>query len=228
VLDKLIVMGPQGCGKGTQAKRLKERYDLVHIAVGDILRWNVQSHTKLGTRVRRIMASGLMVPDDIIEEVVHRRLDEHDWNYGFILDGFPRNRTQTEFLLENYNLDGVIYIDVPDDVVIERMLARRVCARCGLDYNLIAHRPVVAETCDVCSGRLLTREDDQPEAIRRRLTEYHHQTQPVVDSFRRRKPILVVDGTRSPDEIAAQIRDWLEPPAERAERAAEGRHTVAV
>src|SRR5690606_31343789 len=132
-MHKYIIMGVQGCGKGTQAKLLAKAYDLVHISVGDIFRWNIQSHTKLAARIQRIMDSGQLVPDDIVEEIVKRRLDDHDWNYGFILDGFPRNKPQATFFLESYDIDAVIWIDVPDDVVLQRMQSRRLCAHCGVD-----------------------------------------------------------------------------------------------
>src|SRR3954462_1261117 len=124
-MHKYIIMGVQGCGKGTQAKLLKEELDLVHVSVGDDFRWHIQSHTKLGARIKRLVAAGQLVPDDDVEEVVKTRLDLHDWNYGFILDGFPRNLTQAAFFLESYDVDAVILIDVPDAVVLERILSRR-------------------------------------------------------------------------------------------------------
>src|SRR5262249_14559303 len=123
-MHKYVIMGVQGCGKGTQAKKLKEELDLVHISVGDTFRWHVQSHTKLGARIKRIVALGQLVSDDVVGEVVKSRLDQHDWNYGFILDGFPRNRTQAEFFLESYDVNAVIQIDVPDEMVMERILSR--------------------------------------------------------------------------------------------------------
>ena len=138
---KYVIMGIQGCGKGTQAKMLCKDFDLVHISVGDIFRWHIQSHTKLAARIGRSTAAGELVSDDIVEEIVRGRLDQHDWNFGFILDGFPRNRRQAEFFLESYDIDAVIQIDLADQVVLDRVLNRRLCSRCGLDYNLIFHRP---------------------------------------------------------------------------------------
>jgi len=123
-MHKYIIMGPQGCGKGTQARLLCQDYDLVHISIGDIFRWNMKNHTKLAARVQRIMNQGRLVPDEIVHEVVRKRLDEHDWNYGFVLDGFPRTRAQAEFLFENYNLDKAIYLDVPSEVVYQRVMHR--------------------------------------------------------------------------------------------------------
>jgi adenylate kinase len=208
-MHKYLVMGAQGCGKGTQAKMLERDFDLVHISVGDIFRWHIHSHTKLAARIRRIVASGALVPDDIVEDVVKTRLDQHDWNYGFILDGFPRNRCQAEFFLESYDIDAVILIDVPDQVVLERVLSRRLCPGCNLDYNLIHHRPAVADTCDVCGTRLVARPDDTPAAIRERLGDYHAKTEPILDLFRRKELVVVVDGTQAPLQVQQDIRRRL-------------------
>src|SRR5271170_6087869 len=176
-------MGIQGSGKGTQAKLLADDLQLEHVSVGDIFRWNVQHHTKLGAQVKRIMASGHLVDDDLVESVVRDRLNAHDWNFGFIVDGFPRNARQAEFFLETYDIDGVINLDLPDDEVRRRVLARRVCSQCGLDYNLIAQRPQIEDTCDVCRGSLRAREDDNPEALAARLADYHQQTKPLLEIF---------------------------------------------
>jgi adenylate kinase len=208
-MDKYIIMGPQGCGKGTQAKRLAERYDLTHISVGDIFRWNIQSHTKLAARIKRIMDAGKLVPDEIVGQVVRRRLDDHDWNYGFILDGFPRNLTQAECFLASYDVDAVILIDVPDDVVLERVLARRLCPECGLDYNLMYHRPEVENCCDVCGGVLELRSDDRPDAVQARLADYHSQTEPVLELFRAKDLVIEVDGTAAIDDLHETICNRL-------------------
>src|ERR671912_229077 len=145
---KYVIMGVQGSGKGTQAKLLADDLDLVHISVGDIFRWNVEHHTKVGAQVRRTMAAGELIDDAVVEAVVRRRLDEHDWNYGFVVDGFPRNAVQAAFFLESYDIDGVILLEMPDAEVARRVLARRLCPGCGLDYNLLGNRPVEPEVCD--------------------------------------------------------------------------------
>jgi adenylate kinase len=215
-MRKYIVMGVQGSGKGTQAKLLATALDLEHISVGDIFRWNVEHHTKLGAQVRRIVADGELVPDDLVERVVRRRLDDHDWNYGFIVDGFPRNQPQARFFLESYDLDAVILLEVPDSLVERRILSRRLCSRCGLDYNLISHRPADPDVCDVCGGRLVARADDTPEAVRTRLRDYHAKTKPVLDLFRTKEKILAVDATRPVDDVQGEIRTRLgvhRPPA---------------
>ena len=180
-MRKYVIMGVQGSGKGTQSAMLAADLDLVHIAVGDIFRWNVQNHTKLGAQVRRTMAEGELVSDDLAEGVVKDRLSQHDWNFGFIIDGFPRNKRQAEFFLESYDIDGVIYLDLPDSEVRRRVMARRLCENCGMDYNLIANSPQVEGQCDACGGKLVQREDDTEEALAVRLREYHSKTNPVLE-----------------------------------------------
>jgi adenylate kinase len=209
---KYVIMGVQGSGKGTQASMIAADLDLVHIAVGDIFRWNVQHHTKLGAQVRRTMAAGLLVSDDLVEGVVRDRLSQHDWNYGFIVDGFPRNERQAEFFLESYDIDGVIHLDLPDSEVRRRVLARRLCSGCGMDYNLIASSPREPGRCDVCGSALVTREDDTEEALAVRLREYHEKTNPVLAIFARKEYVLTVDATPAPEEIQHQIRLKLNLP----------------
>jgi adenylate kinase len=211
-MRKFIIMGIQGSGKGTQAKLLADDLDLEHISVGDIFRWNVQHHTKIGAQVKRIMASGYLVGDDLVESVVRERLSSHDWNFGFIVDGFPRNARQAEFFLESYDIDGVINLHLPDEEVHRRVLARRLCSQCGLDYNLIAHRPRDENTCDVCHGVLVARADDNPEALAVRLSEYHEQTRPLIEIFQRKEYVATVDATLSVEEVQATIRESFDLP----------------
>ena len=209
-VHKYVIMGIQGSGKGTQAKLLCSELDLVHISVGDMFRWNVQYHTKVGAQVRRTMAAGALVDDDLVESIVRERLAVHDWNYGFVVDGFPRNARQAEFFLETYDIDAVIVLDLPDAEVMRRVLARRLCSACGLDYNLIAHRPKTDDTCDVCDGALIVREDDNPEALQARLLDYHTKTKPILDLFERKEFMVTVDATRAVAEVQADIRRLLQ------------------
>jgi adenylate kinase len=205
-MRKFVIMGIQGSGKGTQAKLLAEDLDLEHFSVGDIFRWNVQHHTKRGAQVMRTLASGRLVEDDLVESVVRESLAAHDWNFGFIIDGFPRNARQAEFFLESYDIDGVINLYLPDEEVARRVLSRRVCADCGLDYNLMAHRPQVEGTCDICHGKLIARADDNPEALAVRLASYHEETKPLIAIFERKEIVATFDAMLSVEELQASIR----------------------
>ena len=206
-MRKYVIIGLPGSGKGTQGTILAADLDLVHISVGDIFRWNVQNHTKMGAQVRRIMAAGELVGDDMAEAVTAERLAQHDWNYGFVIDGFPRNARQAEFFLESYDIDSVIHLDMPDSEVRRRILARRLCSGCGMDYNLIQSRPQEEGVCDVCGGNLVTREDDTEEALAVRLRDYHEKTDPVLDLFRRKEYVAAIDARATREEIQQAIRD---------------------
>ena len=216
-MRKFVIMGVQGSGKGTQAKLLADDLELEHISVGDIMRWNVQHHTKLGAQVRRVVASGRLVSDETVDAVVRQRLADHDWNYGFIIDGFPRSAGQAEFFLETYDIDGVINLDLPDAEVSRRVLARRLCSQCGLDYNLIGNRPKVQDVCDVCGGHLAAREDDNPEALAVRLAEYHAQTKPLIEIFQRKEFVATIDATAPVRDVQAAIRNHFALPPLREE-----------
>jgi adenylate kinase len=167
----------------------------------------VQNHTKLGAHVRRVIAAGHLLDHVVLERVIQERLTNHDWNYGFVIDGFPRNARQAEFFLESYDIDGVINLELPDDDVVGRVLARRLCSGCGLDYNLIAHRPKIEDVCDVCRSPLGVRTDDHPEALAVRLREYHDKTRPVIELFQRKEFVANIDARRSKEEIQAEIRE---------------------
>ena len=219
-MRKYVVMGVQGSGKGTQSELLAADLDLVHISVGDIFRWNVTNHTKMGAQVQRVMAAGELVGDDLAESVVQRRLAEHDWNFGFIIDGFPRNARQAGFFLESYDIDAVIHLDLPDSEVRRRVLSRRLCAGCGVDYNLIADSPTVAGRCDSCGGELVAREDDTEEALAVRLRDYHEKTNPVLDLFRRKEYVINVDARPPAEVVQADIRQRLGLPRREEARSA--------
>jgi len=210
---KYIIMGIQGCGKGTQAKLLCDAYDFVHISIGDIFRWHIANHTKLAAKVNRVISKGQMVGDDLVAKVVAERLTWHDWNHGFVLDGYPRSFAQAEFLFESYNINGVIHLDAPDSLVTERVVARRVCSQCDLDYNLIGHRPKVYGICDVCGGTLAVRSDDHEEAIKKRIEDYHAKTEPMLQFFRRLGIMYTVDATQNVDVVHAAIRKALNLPS---------------
>ena len=188
---------------------MKQDFDIVHISVGDIFRWHIQSHTKLGARIKRLIANGQMVNDETVEQIIRERLEQHDWNFGFVLDGFPRTRTQAEFFLESYDIDAVIHIEVTDEVVFERVLARRLCSQCKLDYNLIHHRPAVADTCDVCGGKLIIRSDDNADGLKQRLKDYRTQTEPVLELFGHKELVIQTDGSRTIEQVRNDIQTQL-------------------
>jgi adenylate kinase len=212
-MRKFVMMGVQGSGKGTQSELLCDDLDMVHISVGDMFRWHVQNHTKLGAQVRRTMTAGELVGDDLVEAVVRERLDQHDWNFGFVIDGFPRNGRQAEFFMESYDFDGVVHLEIPDDEVRRRVLSRRFCPNCGMDYNLIADRPKVEGRCDICGHELLTRADDTAEALDARLRDYHEKTRPVLELFRRKEVVHDVDARPAPEDVQIAIRKVLNLPA---------------
>ena len=212
-MRKYVMMGVQGSGKGTQSQMLCGDLDLVHISVGDLFRWHVQQRTKLGAQVKRTMAAGELVGDDLVESVVRDRLDQHDWNYGFVVDGFPRNGRQAEFFMESYDIDGVIHLEIPDDEVRRRVLSRRLCPNCGMDYNLIADRPEVEGRCDICGHGLVTRADDTAEALDARLRDYHAKTRPVLELFRRKEIVYDVDARPPADDVQETIRKLLGLPS---------------
>lgn len=187
-MHKFVISGPQGSGKGTQSELLCRDYDFVHISIGEIFRWNVSHHTKLAARIKRITDAGLLVPDEIVERVVRERLDQHDWNYGFVLDGFPRTRAQAEYLFENWNLDKVIYLELADEVVYQRVMYR---AKMGQGSGFTK------------------RADDNPEALKTRLREYHEKTKPLLELYDRMGMLLTVDANRSISEIYSDIRVQL-------------------
>jgi len=208
-MRKYVVMGPPGSGKGTQARMLCHDLGLAHISVGAIFRWHVANHTRLGARVRRVMAEGRLVDDETVNRVVRERLDLHDWNHGFVIDGFPRNRAQAEFFLERYDVDAVVLLELPDEEVRRRVRARRRCARCGRDHNLVTRPPRAPGRCDACGGELVVREDDTPEAVEARLRDHHAAFGPVLELFRGKERVLEVDGRPDPATVQHGIRDGL-------------------
>jgi adenylate kinase len=190
----IIIIGPQGSGKGTQSELLCQDYDLTHISIGEIFRWNMAQHTKLAARIKRIMNEGRLVPDEIVEEVVRRRLEEHDWNYGFVLDGFPRTLSQAQYLFENWNLDAAVYLDISEKVIHERVM----------------HRAAVGE-----GSGFTKRADDNPEALKVRIAEYQQKTAPLLDLFRQKDMLVTVPAEKSIPEVYQALRQALGLPEPR-------------
>ena len=208
-MRKYVIMGLQGSGKGTQAKRCVTPSTSSTSASA-----TSSAGTSRATRSSAPTSGATSMPASwsrttVVGQIVRARLDEHDWNFGFILDGFPRNERQAVFFLETFDIDAVIEIALSEAAATERILSRRLCKQCGLDYNLIYHRPARPGTCDVCGGALESRSDDTPQTIRARLDEYHVQAGPILDLFGRKELVVTVDGTRGPDDVHREICEKL-------------------
>lgn len=202
------MLGRQGAGKGTQAVRLAEHHDVPHISTGDMLRTAVKAGTEFGLRAKSVMDAGQLVSDEIMVGVVDERLNESDaTERGYILDGFPRTEAQAEALEQitaQRPLDAVLNLEVPEDVVLERITKRRVCVTCGRIYSVDAP-PSVNWTCDVDGGEVVQRDDDTEEAVRKRLDLYKAETYPLIDFYRERGLVIDVDGIGSPDEVFERL-----------------------
>jgi len=211
----LVLLGPPGAGKGTQAERISEAYGIPHISTGDIFRENLKKGTELGLKAKEYMDRGELVPDEVVIGIVQARLAESDCGRGFILDGFPRTVAQADALKETLSrmgmgLDHVLNIQVEDDTVVERLTARRTCRDCGAVYHLKFDPPRQEGRCDACGGELYVRDDDREETVRARLEEYRRKTQPLIDYYRAQGLLRDIDGGAPMDEVLGQIRRVLE------------------
>ena len=207
----LILFGPPGAGKGTQAERLRKDFDLPYIATGDMLRENVKEKTELGKQAKEYMDAGDLVPDDLIVAMAAARLRQDDAQDGFILDGFPRTIEQAEALDRQLSelgrrVTAALLIDVPDEEVIRRLSGRRMCVKAGHSYHVEFDPPKREGVCDQDGSRLVQREDDKPEVIENRLRVYHEKTKPLVDYYDERGLLRRIDGTRDPADVHGHIR----------------------
>lgn len=211
---KIIMLGAPGAGKGTQAKMIAEKCGIPHISTGDIFRANIKNGTELGAKAKEYMDKGLLVPDELVCDLVVDRIQQADCEKGYILDGFPRTIPQAEALEAALNaieqkLDYAIDIDVPDENIINRMSGRRACVGCGATYHVVFNPTKVEGKCDVCGESLILRDDDKPETVKKRLDVYHTQTQPLIDFYSTRKVLVEVDGTQSMDKVFEDIMKIL-------------------
>lgn len=211
---KIIMLGAPGAGKGTQAKMIAEKCGIPHISTGDIFRANIKNGTELGAKAKEYMDKGLLVPDELVCDLVVDRIQQADCEKGYILDGFPRTIPQAEALEAALNaieqkLDYAIDIDVPDENIINRMSGRRACVGCGATYHIVFNPTKVEGKCDVCGESLILRDDDKPETVKKRLDVYHTQTQPLIDFYSARKVLVEVDGTQSMDKVFEDIMKIL-------------------
>jgi adenylate kinase len=208
---RLVLLGPPGAGKGTQAERIAARYDIPHLSTGDMLREAVAAGTEVGRRARAIMDAGQLVPDEVMNQLVAERLAQPDAARGFVLDGFPRTLAQAQALDDllkqrGQRLDAVLELAVDDDALVERISGRFACARCGAGYHDRFKQPRVEGVCDVCGGReFVRREDDKPETVRARLKAYHEQTAPLLPFYRNQGLLAAVDGMAEIDHVSAQV-----------------------
>lgn len=207
---RIIMLGAPGAGKGTQAKKIAEKYGIPHISTGDIFRANIKNGTELGKKAKTYMDQGLLVPDELTCDLVVDRIQQPDAQKGYVLDGFPRTIPQAECLTDALNklgskIDFAVDVDVPDENIVSRMEGRRACLKCGATYHLVYAAPKADGVCDVCGEGLVLREDDKPETVKKRLNVYHEQTQPLIDYYTEQGVLKVIDGTRSLDEVFGDI-----------------------
>lgn len=207
----IILLGPPGAGKGTQAKKLSKEFDLIHISTGDILRKEVRDGTELGDKVKEIMNAGDLVPDDLVGQIVRSCIKRHPLAAGFILDGYPRNVNQAEFLM--CIADGwpvyAVCIRVEEEILVKRLTGRRYCPGCGKIYNVYFSPPSTEEICDVCGSQLVQRRDDREEVISERLRVYHEQTRPVIDYFSSLGRYFEIDGSKSVPDVAQALSELV-------------------
>lgn len=212
---KIIMLGAPGAGKGTQAKKIADKYGLVHISTGDIFRANIKGGTELGLKAKEYMDKGSLVPDEITIGMLMDRIASKDCKSGYVLDGFPRTIPQAESLKEALNrigekMDYAIDVDVADEVIVERMGGRRACLQCGNTYHILYKKSRKEDECDNCGNALVIREDDKAETVLKRLDIYHKQTQPLIDYYKAEGILRSVDGTKDIEEIFDEICAILE------------------
>lgn len=207
---KIIMLGAPGAGKGTQAKKIAEKYSIPHISTGDIFRANIKNGTELGMKAKTYMDQGLLVPDELVVDLVVDRLGQEDCANGCVLDGFPRTIPQAEALdaaltKVGQAVDYAINVEVPDENIVNRMSGRRACVNCGATYHIVYAPTKVENVCDTCQGDLILRDDDKPETVQKRLNVYHEQTQPLIDYYTKKNILVEVDGTVDIDDVFVAI-----------------------
>ncbi len=212
---KIIMLGAPGAGKGTQAKRIAEKYGIPHISTGDIFRANIKNQTELGMKAKGYMDQGALVPDELTLELIMDRFTNDDCKNGYVLDGFPRTIPQAEALTraladKQDAVDYAVNVDVPDEAIVSRMSGRRACLACGGTYHVKFNPTKVEGICDACGGELVLRNDDKPETVQKRLDVYHEQTQPLIEYYQTQNILKEVDGTLPMEEVFQAIIAILE------------------
>ena len=207
---RIIMLGAPGAGKGTQAKKIAEKYSIPHISTGDIFRANIKNGTELGKKAKTYMDQGLLVPDELTCDLVVDRIQQPDAKNGYVLDGFPRTIPQAESLTKALSergeaVDYAVNVDVPDENIINRMSGRRACLNCGATYHIVYNPSKKEGICDTCGQQLVLRDDDKPETVKKRLSVYHDQTQPLIDYYKNEGILAEVDGTKDMEEVFQDI-----------------------
>ena len=207
---KIIMLGAPGAGKGTQAKKIAEKYGIPHISTGDIFRANIKEGTELGKKAKEYMDQGALVPDSLTLDLIMDRFKAPDCANGYVLDGFPRTIPQAEALTKTLAetgaaMDYAINVEVPDAAIVERMSGRRACLKCGATYHIVYNAPKTEGVCDTCGEELVLRKDDAPETVLNRLSVYHEQTQPLIDYYQKQGILREVDGTKELNEVFEAI-----------------------
>lgn len=211
---KIILLGPPGAGKGTQAKSISSKYSVPHISTGDIFRKHIAKLTPLGVQAKLFIDKGQLVPDELTIDIVKVRLGQDDCSGGFLLDGFPRTVKQAEaldiFLSEaSSKIDKALLIEVPKEFIIDRMTGRRVCLTCGASYHIKYNPPRIAERCDTCGSDLIQRKDDEKATVNERLEVYDRQTQPLIKYYKDKNVLAAVDGTKPINDVFKSINGIL-------------------
>lgn len=207
---RIIMLGAPGAGKGTQAIKIAEKYAIPHISTGDIFRANIKNNTELGQKAKTYMDQGLLVPDELVVDLVVDRVNQADCENGYVLDGFPRTIPQAEALdnaltAMGQAIDFAINVEVPDENIVKRMSGRRACVACGATYHIVYAPTKEENICDHCQGALILREDDKPETVQKRLNVYHEQTQPLIDYYTAKGTLVEVDGTQDINDVFGAI-----------------------
>ena len=213
-MKNIILMGPPGAGKGTNAKRIASHYGIPHISTGDMFREAIKNKTPLGELANKYISQGLLVPDDVTIGLVKERISLDDCKNGFLLDGFPRSLPQAEALTSigeeiSRPIKYVINIVVPESILVDRISGRRVCKTCGAPYHIRNMKPKVEGICDLCGGELVQRKDDNEETLKARLHEYHKMTEPLISYYKNLGVVYAVDGTKDLDELSKDIAKIL-------------------